>query len=148
MGKQSPSLADIARGRTAQPPPAPRRRVTLPDADASAVTIPPEALPDMASVFAGLAGLEQAAASLRAGIMAIRQVPVAQSSGKISPLNLDAGDGRIGYRLPEAAKALGVSAKVLRREVAAGRIPHRLCGRATIISKAALDAYARGESGG
>ena len=145
-GRATISLTDIVKGAKPQAPkPRPKRGATL-STEPVTVPAPSPAAQDVSILFAGLAGIEQAAASLREGIVALASDRLTDSPTAAPVVTPRDSDERISYRLSEAAKALGVSAKVLRREIKAGNLPHRVCGRVTIISKTALDAYARGEA--
>jgi hypothetical protein len=139
-GPSTPSLTDIVRGEKPLKRSHRDRRTPKPEPSTA-----PRPGTNLATLDADLARIEQAAASLRVGLAALSMPDAPPAEVRHHVPASSAGDERVAYKLSEAAKAAGISARVLRREVAAGRIPHRACGRVIIISKAALEAYARGE---
>lgn len=119
------SLSDLVAGK-----PASKRVVAQP------IVMPR----DIDGAFRALAQLEQAVAGIRSWIVSSRADALAPS-----PAPAVQPDGRIGYRLKEAAQRLGVTPKFLSHEIRSGTLPARVNGKVIIISAEALEAYARGE---
>lgn len=95
---------------------------------------------DIEAAYRALAQVEKAAGDLRS-VLTTLQGRSSPTPGPDAPEHVEQ---RVGYRLGEAAKMLGVSPRVLAREVRSGALPARVSGKIIIISHESLRAYARG----
>lgn len=95
---------------------------------------------DIEAAYRALAQVEKAAGDLRSVLTTLQ----GRSGPAPGPDTSEHVEQRVGYRLGEAAKMLGVSPRVLAREVRSGALPARVSGKIIIISHESLCAYARG----
>lgn len=116
-----------------------RRRRDAPS-PSSAAPVATGVADDIEAAYRALAQVEKAAGDLRS-VLTTLQGRSSPAPGPDAPEHVEQ---RVGYRLGEAAKMLGVSPRVLAREVRSGALPARVSGKIIIISHESLRAYARG----
>jgi hypothetical protein len=94
---------------------------------------------DIEAAYRALALVEKAAGDLRSVLATLQTRPLPPEQP-----DTPGSSPRVGYRLGEAARMLGVSPRILSREIRSGALPARVSGKIIIISHDALCAFARG----